>query len=107
MFLWSFGPPQTPDPKREVAGSRLLEQSLGLYYHVATQGGAHGGEVLGNLREPWGALGKMREYWGLLGYPPAGTTLLTNLLIVLSLVSLQGFEGLGLFGLRNGTLTTF
>ena len=29
-----------------------------------------GGEVLGNLREPWGVLGKLREYWRLLGYLP-------------------------------------
>ena len=28
------------------------------------------GQVLGNLREPWGVLEKIQEYWGLLSQRP-------------------------------------
>ena len=37
---------------------------------MLSRGWVQGAEVLGDLREPWGALGKTRQYWGLLVYLP-------------------------------------
>ena len=62
------GPEESPTWLREAVLELLTARGpAGLRYHVVKGVGSKG-EVLGNLREPWGVLGKIREPRALLAY---------------------------------------